>query len=60
MKQSTKIKSKICSICKKPYEGFGNNAQPVNSGRCCDDCNWNVVIPVRLNAQLLLLRREGR
>lgn len=30
-----------------PYEG-GNNAAPVNSGRCCDSCNWSVVIPSRL------------
>ena len=52
-----------CSICKEeikgrvftdkdgnqsvPYEG-GNNAEPVNSGRCCDKCNMEVVIPARL------------
>ena len=30
-----------------PYEG-GNNAEPVNSGRCCDKCNMEVVIPARL------------
>ena len=24
----------ICSICGKHYEGYGNNAQPVNDGRC--------------------------
>jgi len=23
-----------CSICNKDFEGFGNNAQPVNDGRC--------------------------
>ena len=37
-----------CSICLKPYEGFGNNAYPVNEGRCCDECNRNVVLPVRM------------
>ena len=26
----------------------GNNAYPVKVGRCCDDCNWNQVIPARL------------
>jgi len=27
----------------------GNNAEPVvENGRCCDDCNWSVVIPARL------------
>jgi len=26
----------------------GHNAQPVNDGRCCEDCNWMVVVPRRL------------
>jgi hypothetical protein len=39
---------KICSICHRNYVGFGNNAEPVNSGRCCDDCNSTIVIPARL------------
>ena len=43
-----------CSICKEEIpsrEGWdqGNNAEPVNDGRCCDDCDWNVVIPARLD-----------
>jgi hypothetical protein len=38
----------ICSICRKPYTGYGNNAQPINDGRCCDDCNSIVVIPTRM------------
>lgn len=42
-----------CSICKEeiPSRGGwdqGNNAEPVNDGRCCDDCDWNVVIPARI------------
>ena len=43
-----------CSICKKEipakYNGWdsGNNAQPINDGRCCDDCNSNIVIPKRI------------
>lgn len=37
----------ICSICGKNYEGYGNNAQPVNDGRCCDECNGTIVIPRR-------------
>jgi len=32
-----------CSICNKDFEGFGNNAQPVNDGRCCDVCNVMVI-----------------
>jgi hypothetical protein len=30
--------------------GFGNNAYPVNDGRCCDDCNSTTVIPARIRA----------
>jgi DNA-directed RNA polymerase subunit RPC12/RpoP len=51
---------KICSICKKPIEptwfGWkdGNNAWPVNEGRCCDECNSTVVIKARIN----LMRKE--
>lgn len=37
-----------CSICGKKYEGYGNNAQPVNDGRCCDQCNTLIVIPRRI------------
>lgn len=35
---------KICSICGKPYVGYGNNAAPINDGRCCDECNRKVVM----------------
>jgi hypothetical protein len=42
-----------CSICHKEIPAVGtwttgNNAQPVNDGRCCDDCNVSVVLPARL------------
>ena len=39
---------KKCSICKKKYAGWGNNAEPINKGRCCDDCNFKIVIPERI------------
>jgi hypothetical protein len=53
-----------CSICKGPIdhhktlEGevfwiYGHNAQPVNDGRCCSDCNSTVVIPVRIKRMRL-------
>ena len=42
--------AKRCSICKNKLAGFGNNAQPVNNGRCCDDCNEAHVIPARVRA----------
>jgi hypothetical protein len=33
----------ICSICGEDYQGWGNNAYPVNEGRCCNDCNTIVI-----------------
>jgi len=44
----------LCSICFKPIPPkhewkYGNNAAPVNEGRCCDKCNERVVIPARIN-----------
>ena len=39
----------ICSICKQQFYGYGNNAQPVNNGRCCAYCNDMIVIPARMN-----------
>jgi hypothetical protein len=42
-----------CSICGYPIPDvlgwkYGHNAQPVNNGRCCRECNDTVVIPARL------------
>ena len=43
-----------CSICNnKINDRFGNNAQPVNNGRCCNDCNSTVVIPARIKEMIL-------
>lgn len=38
----------VCSICGKNYEGYGNNAEPVNNGRCCNNCNTTIVVPRRM------------
>ena len=50
-----KVKKLMCSICHRPIERdtltgweHGHNAQPINDGRCCSDCNSTVVIPARL------------
>lgn len=32
-----------CSICRKGYDGHGHNAEPINSGYCCDKCNKEVL-----------------
>ena len=49
-----------CSICeenleeqKHPITGEifwnkGHNAEPINDGRCCDRCNYTIVIPKRI------------
>jgi hypothetical protein len=43
-----------CNICGEDIEvedsgwSRGNNARPVNKGRCCNKCNLEVVVPVRI------------
>jgi hypothetical protein len=39
---------KTCSICQRPFEEYGNAAWPVNDGRCCNECDWVVVVPARM------------
>lgn len=41
-----------CSICGEEYRGFGNNADPINNGRCCEGCNATKVIPARIKESL--------
>jgi hypothetical protein len=43
----------ICCICHKEIDvrgtwTKGHNAEPVTEGRCCTECNSNVVLPVRM------------
>ena len=47
------MNKKTCSICGKQYEGYGNNAQPLNEYSCCDECNTRVVIPIRMYSNRL-------
>ncbi len=47
-----------CILCKKRYEGHGNNAQPLAEGLCCDKCN-GVVIEARLKEVLSHLLLKG-
>lgn len=37
-----------CCICNKPIKGYGNNAEPIKKGTCCDKCNNNFVILARM------------
>ena len=47
-----------CVICNKEYEGYGNNAEPITKGMCCDSCNTTYVIPARLK-QLKVEKKLG-
>lgn len=40
----------VCSICNKIYDNWGNNPSPLGriEDRCCNDCNYQFVIPARL------------
>jgi len=48
-----------CCICGNPVEekihegkvywNQGENALPVKDGQCCLKCNWEIVVPARLN-----------
>ena len=38
----------VCSVCGKHTIGYGNCSEPVKSGRCCDKCNVEDVIPRRM------------
>ena len=47
--------AKICCICGKPFEGYGNNPWPLKEeGMCCLECNVEKVIPARIQ----ILREE--
>lgn len=51
-------KTGTCSICGKTYEHWGNNAQPINNGRCCDKCNYEYVLPARLGLPIELPKKR--
>jgi len=40
---------KICCICKKEFQGWGNNPDPIKKkGICCKECDNTKVIPARI------------
>jgi len=56
---TTHIEVQICDICGNPidikytedgtpYWAGGHNAEPIVDGRCCDKCQYNVVLPERI------------
>ena len=46
------MKTLTCSICDSEYTGWGNNAWPINEGRCCDGCNGLVLVERLANMNL--------
>lgn len=40
---------KTCVLCLGKFTGWGNNPAPLeHDGECCDECNSQHVIPVRI------------
>ena len=37
-----------CCICRKLVREYGNNPRPLAGKRCCNMCDANIVIPVRM------------
>ena len=53
-------KTFVCSICEETIRNqwwgdgwWGNNASPINDGRCCNDCNQYVIM-----ARIQMLPKE--
>ena len=46
-------KDGVCCICGKEYHNYGNNAQPLANGRCCDECNKKVIGARLMQLQLI-------
>ena len=46
--ESMPVEQFVCSICFLEVWGFGNNAEPINNGRCCNTCN-DLVITARFH-----------
>ena len=51
----TKIADQRCVICEEQIgidsDGIldgGHNAEPIQSGQCCEPCNNNIVTPARM------------
>ena len=45
----------ICCLCGDHYETWGHNPEPLaefSKGRCCNACNSERVLPVRLESLL--------
>lgn len=48
---------KICPLCGKPYTGWGNNPSPLEMDMVCDECNLNVIIPLRFGIDITSIQK---
>lgn len=48
MKIKNNDHSPICSICGLAYQRLNNNSWPINTGKCCDNCDA-LVLRARIN-----------
>tara|TARA_Y100000310_G_scaffold326263_1_gene390929 strand:+ start:493 stop:687 length:195 start_codon:yes stop_codon:yes gene_type:complete len=37
-------KTQTCALCKEKFKGFGHNPEPLAKGRCCEGCNYLVIV----------------
>ena len=48
MKILSRKKIQCCLCSKEIIEKYSHNAEPIQKGRCCTDCNIDKVIPERI------------
>ena len=50
-----------CSLCGKSFKGMGHNPRPLReyTERCCDDCNNDFVIPIRMDLLGRAIREDN-
>lgn len=36
--------AKTCCLCGNKFFGYGHNAEPLQNGVCCDECNVDVIM----------------
>lgn len=49
-----------CCICGNEYAHYGNDAMPAMNGRCCDKCNNDIVVPLRIYGMAALTPEIAR
>lgn len=50
LREEIRTDKRYCCICGEEIIGYGNNADPVAYGSCCDNCSITYVIPARMEA----------